>query len=168
MVPMLIVMPWGHVKSPRFVTDRAEFAANDEGVEKELLQDVIPFVESHYRAAKSADKRAIGGLSMGGGQAIKTGLSHLDTFHWIGAFSSGTPEGDLDAMFPGIKEKTAKSLRHLWVGVGKNDFLLQRNEQFHAWLTGKGVPHAWMLSDGGHEWPVWRKYLGTWLPLLFK
>ncbi len=166
--PMLIVMPWGHVKSPRLVTDRAEFAANDEGVEKELLQDIIPFVESHYRAARSADERAIVGLSMGGGQSLKTGLGHLDLFHWVGGFSSGTPEGDLDALFPGLPDRAAKNLRLLWVGVGKRDFLLQRNEQFHAWLQQKGVAHTWVLSEGGHEWPVWRKYLAAFLPLLFK
>jgi enterochelin esterase family protein len=168
MVPMLIVMPWGHVKSPRFVTDRSEFERNDEGVEKELLQDIIPLVEANYRTAKSADKRAIVGLSMGGGQAIKTGLSHLDTFQWVGGFSSATPEGDVDGMFPGLKEKTAKHLRHLWIGIGKKDFLLARNEQFHAWLNEKGIPHAWLVSEGGHEWPVWRKYLAVYLPLIFK
>lgn len=168
MVSMLIVMPWGHVKSPRLVTDRSELQGNDAGVEKELLQDIIPFVESNYRAAKTADTRAIVGLSMGGGQSLKTGLSHLDTFHWIGGFSSGPPEGDLEGMFPGLKEKAAKNLSLLWVGVGKKDFLLPRNEQFHAWLQQKGIPHAWTVSEDGHEWPVWRKYLAAFLALLFK
>ena len=109
MVPMLIVMPWGHVTSPRLVKDRSEMQGNDEGVEKELLQDIVPFVESTYRAAKSADKRAIVGLSMGGGQSITTGLTHLDTFHWVGGFSSATPEGDLDGMFPGLKENAGST-----------------------------------------------------------
>jgi enterochelin esterase family protein len=168
MVPMLIVMPWGHVKSPRFARDRAELAGNDEGVEKELLQDIIPFVESRYRAARSPDKRAIVGLSMGGGQSLRTGLGHPDLFRWIGAFSSGTPEGDLDALFPRLKDVAAKHLRLLWIGIGKDDFLLQRNERFHAWLQQKGITHEWTLSDGGHEWPVWRTYLGTFLPLIFK
>jgi len=166
--PMLIVMPWGHVKSPRFVKDRPALAGNDDGVEKELLQDIIPFVESHYRAAKSPDRRAIVGLSMGGGQSLKTGLTHLDLFHWIGGFSSGTPEGDLDAVFPNLKDDASKHLRLLWIGIGKEDVLLQRNEQFRAWLQQKGIAHEWTVSDGGHQWPVWRTYLGTFLPLLFK
>jgi enterochelin esterase family protein len=167
MVPMLIVMPWGHVKSPRLVRDRAEFAGNDEGVEKELLQDIIPLVEATYRAARTPDKRAIAGLSMGGGQAIKTGFAHLETFQWIGAFSSAIPE-NLDARFPDLRDRTARHMKHLWVGVGKKDFLLDPNEKFDGWLRSKGIPHAWLLSEGGHEWPVWRQYLGTYLPLLFK
>jgi enterochelin esterase family protein len=148
--------------------DRAEFARNDDGIEKELLQDIIPFIESRYRAAKSPDKRAIVGLSMGGGQSLKTGLHHVDVFHWIGGFSSGTPEGDLDALFPTLKDDAAKHLRLLWIGIGKDDFLLKRNEQFRSWLQQKGIAHEWTLSDGGHQWPVWRTYLGTFLPLLFK
>jgi enterochelin esterase-like enzyme len=168
MVPMLIVMPWGHVKSPRLVTNRSEFEGNDEGVERELLEDIIPFVESHYRAAKTADRRAIAGLSMGGGQSLTTGLGHLERFHWVGAFSSAIPDGDLAARFPNLETEAAKHLSLLWVGVGRKDFLLGPNEKFHAWLQEHHVRHGWMLSDGGHEWPVWRRYLGTFLPLLFK
>jgi enterochelin esterase family protein len=167
MVPMLIVMPWGHVKSPRLMRNRSEFENNDAGVEKELLQDIIPLVESTYRTARTPDKRAIAGLSMGGGQAIKTGFAHLDAFQWVGAFSSAIPE-DLDTRFPDLAEKTAKHMKHLWVGVGKKDFLLGPNEKFDAWLRSKGIPHGWLVSEGGHEWPVWRQYLGTYLPLLFK
>jgi enterochelin esterase family protein len=167
MVPMIIVMPWGHTISPRLVKNRSEFEGNDEGVERELLQDVIPFVEATYRAARTPDKRAIAGLSMGGGQAIKTGLAHPDTFEWIGAFSSAIPD-DLEARFPGLQARTSKHLKHLWVGVGKKDFLLDANQKFHGWLQSKDIPHAWLLSEGGHEWPVWRLYLATYLPLIFK
>jgi enterochelin esterase family protein len=166
-VPMLIVMPWGHVVSPRFAT-REQQMQNDAGVERELFEDVIPYVESHYRAATTADRRAIVGLSMGGGQSLKTGLAHLDRFHWVGGFSSAPPDGDLEKQFPDLKAQAEKHLSRLWIGVGKNDFLLQRNEAFHQWLLAKGIPHGWLLSEGGHEWPVWRAYLDTFLRLLFK
>ena len=166
--PMLIVMPWGHVISPRVARSRADMEHNDEGVERELLDDIIPFVESSYRAAKTADQRAIVGLSMGGGQSLTTGLSHLDTFHWIGGFSSAPPEGDLEKTFPNLTADAAKKLGLLWVGVGKKDFLLERNEKFNAWLTDHQIKHTWVLSEGGHEWPVWRKYLAEFLPLIFR
>jgi len=133
-----------------------------------LLEDIVPFVESSYRAATTADKRAIVGLSMGGGQSLTTGLSHLDTFDWIGGFSSAPPEGDLEKTFPNLTADAAKKLGLLWVGVGKKDFLLERNEKFNAWLTDHQIKHTWVLSEGGHEWPVWRKYLAEFLPLIFR
>jgi len=52
--------------------------------------------------------------------------------------------------------------------VGKKDFLVERNEKFNAWLTDHQIKHTWVLSEGGHEWPVWRKYLAEFLPLIFR
>ena len=57
--------------------------------EQHLLEDVIPTVEKTYRTAAGRENRAIVGLSMGGGQALTIGLSHLDLFSHVGAFSSG-------------------------------------------------------------------------------
>src|ERR1022692_3434645 len=56
----------------------------------------------------------------------------------------------------------------IWIAVGKDDFLLKRNEAFHAWLGGQGIAHTWTVSDGGHEWPVWRSYLPQFLELAFR
>jgi enterochelin esterase-like enzyme len=166
--PLLIVMPYGHFKSPRSNLPPSNVENNDEMVERELLEDIIPFVESSYRAANRADKRAIVGLSMGGGQSIKTGLSHLGLFRYVGGFSSGTPRGDLAALFPNLKAQAAANLKVFWLGVGKKDFLLSRNDQFEAWLKGQGITHTYTVSDGGHEWPVWRKYLVEFLGLAFR
>jgi enterochelin esterase family protein len=54
------------------------------------------------------------------------------------------------------------------MGIGKDDFLLKRNQAFHEWLGLKGIVHTWVLSDGGHEWPNWRAYLPQFLELTFR
>ena len=88
-VPMIIVMPNGRAQK----NDRAEgnvfatapaFAA----FEQDLLKDVIPAIESRYSVQADREHRAIAGLSMGGGQSLNFGLAHLDTFAWVGGFSS--------------------------------------------------------------------------------
>src|SRR5436305_13824631 len=56
--------------------------------ERDLLDDVIPAIESRYSARADREHRALAGLSMGGGQSLNFGLAHLDTFAWIGGFSS--------------------------------------------------------------------------------
>ena len=61
----------------------------------------------------------------------------------------------------------ATGLRLLWIAVGKDDFLRQRNEEFVAVLKDKGIRHTWQLTDGDHSWPVWRRYLTEFAPLLF-
>src|SRR5262249_35564926 len=56
--------------------------------ENDLLKDILPYIESHYAVQADAEHRALAGLSMGGGQALTIGLKHLDTFAWVGGFSS--------------------------------------------------------------------------------
>src|SRR5690625_7806780 len=56
--------------------------------EHDLLDDVIPAIESRYSVFADRDKRALAGLSMGGGQTLNFGFGNLDVFSWIGAFSS--------------------------------------------------------------------------------
>ena len=167
--PLVIVMPYGHVRSPRFGPMTPDVRQqNNDGVRRDLLEDVMPFVESTYGVSRDADRRAIVGLSMGGGQSLSTGLSRLDLFRWIGAFSAGTPQGNLDALFPDLAARTAKDLRLLWIACGRSDFLLERNDAFHAWLTERGIEHEYTLTEGGHEWPLWRRYLGEFLQAIFR
>ncbi len=88
-VPMIIVMPNGRAQK----NDRAEgnvFAAAPAfaAFEQDLLKDVIPAIESRYSVQADREHRALAGLSMGGGQSLNFGLAHLDTFAWVGGFSS--------------------------------------------------------------------------------
>jgi enterochelin esterase-like enzyme len=165
--PVIIVMPYGHVRSPRVVSRPASMPDDNQAVRRDLVEDVMPFVQTNYRAAADPERRAIVGLSMGGGQALTTGLTRLDLFRWVGGFSSATPQGDLDAQFAAL-QGNLPSLRLLWIGCGRSDFLLQRNETFHDWLARHGVEHTYRVTDGGHEWPVWRKYLAEFLEKTFK
>jgi enterochelin esterase family protein len=56
----------------------------------------------------------------------------------------------------------------LWIAIGRDDFLLQRNQAFNAWLEAKQIPFTYRLTDGGHEWTLWRQYLGDFLQQIFK
>jgi enterochelin esterase-like enzyme len=57
------------------------------GYTKILLEEVMPMVEKAYNVSKDRNQRAIAGLSMGGAEALYTGLNHLDKFAWIASFS---------------------------------------------------------------------------------
>ncbi len=88
-VPMIVVMPNGRAQK----NDRAEgnvmaSAPAFAVFEKDLLDDVIPAIESRYSVQADRQHRALAGLSMGGGQSLNFGLTHLDTFAWVGGFSS--------------------------------------------------------------------------------
>jgi enterochelin esterase family protein len=167
--PMIIVMPYGHPVPVEKRDTMPDYGArNDEAMERDLLGQIIPLVEHDYRADTHAAKRAIVGLSMGGGQSLHIGLRHPELFRWVGAFSAGAPENDLDSTFATVVGDPASRPRLLWMGIGRDDFLFKRNVAFHEWLGRKGIAHTWVVSDGGHEWPNWRAYLPQFLELIFR
>ncbi len=171
-VPAIIVMTNGHPVPIPTGPRPTDYSANNlAAMEQELINEVMPLVESAYPVKQDAAGRAIVGLSMGGGHSLNIGLKHGDLFGWIGGFSSSAPTANLDHTFRALVDASAKKSgepRLLWIAIGEDDFLLEQNKTFVGWLTEKNIRHTWLLTPGGHEWPVWRRYLGEFLPLLFK
>jgi enterochelin esterase-like enzyme len=139
------------------------FGSNDT-FEADLLKDIIPYIESHYPAKPDRESRAIAGLSMGGGQALGIGLKQLDTFAWVGGFSSAL-FGRRDLVSD--PADATRKLRLLWVSCGDKDSLMDASKTLHRSLEEKKVPHVWHVDSGGHTWPVWKNDLYLLSPRLF-
>ena len=168
--PMLVVMPNGH-PVPWGSRRRGLRANNTDAFRKDLLESVIPLVETLYRVRRGREHRAIAGLSMGGGQALHCAAAGPDRFAWVGAFSAAAPSPDQDPAIRALladPEGANERLALLWVAIGRNDFLLARNTSFKERLDTAGIKHTYLLTDGGHSWPVWRGYLAQLAPLLFR
>lgn len=168
--PMIIVLPNGRAMP----NDRAEgdiFAADKleafERFEADLLQDLIPFIQSHYSVLTNRANRALAGLSMGGGQSLNIGLSHTDHFAWIGGFSSAPNTKEPERLVP-HPEQLADKLSLLWISCGVDDQLKHVSDRTHAYLLQHQVPHMWYEESGGHDWPVWKNDLYHFSQLLFR
>lgn len=167
-VPMIVVMPNGRAQT----NDRAEgnvmasapaFAA----FEKDLLEDVIPAIESRYSVQADREHRALAGLSMGGGQSLNFGLTHLDIFAWVGGFSSAPNTKAPEELLP--DPKLAKErLKLLWLSCGNKDSLIRISQRLQRYLTEKEVPHVWNVDSHGHDATHWRNNLYHFAQLLFK
>ncbi len=168
-VPMLIVMPDAHAIDPEGSEWETYAPANSEAFCQELLQDVIPLIESQYNVKKNASHRALAGLSMGGHHALTGALNYSQHFSQIGAFSSATPP---EAWVADALENTAginEELKLLWGACGDKDFLFQRNEEIHAAFEKSGLQHEYLVTQNDdHSWPVWRRYLVSFVPRLFQ
>ncbi len=168
LTPMIVVMPYGHAVP--FGSPREAQAGNTALYEEYILKDVIPLIESKYRVAPGRRNRAIAGLSMGGGQALSIGFSHLDLFSAVGAFSAAVP-ADFEARFQAVladSKATNERLNLLWIGCGKQDSLFGRSQKLSESLTAKGIRHTFRDTEGAHTYTVWRQYLGEFAPLLFR
>lgn len=145
-----------------------------EALEKELLNDVIPLVESRFHVSSRRDDRAIAGLSMGGGQAFVMGLRNLDRFAWIGEYSAGllsAADFNIDQTLPGVLKNPAEvnaQLHLLWLGCGDLDPRYNGYRNLVDLLRERGLEVAPHDAAGGHEWKVWRHELHDFLQVLFK
>jgi enterochelin esterase-like enzyme len=169
-VPLVIVMPYGHGVSPEQARG-GRFGDNNDRFMTDLERDVMPMIEKTYRVASTPERRAVSGLSMGGGQTLTLALRRQDLFRWAAAFSSAIPDGDLKAFFAKAASDAAAfnaQQKLLWIGIGKSDFLFERNQGFDKWLTDTGLEHEYLVTDGGHTWLVWRDYLEKVLARLFR
>jgi len=166
--PMLIVMPDAHPVDPenRNYDDYRE--GNTQAFAKELIADVIPFIEQNYTVQKKASGRAFAGLSMGGGHAFTLAFQHNDMFSHIGCFSSSTPTAEYIETHGNVK-KMNRNLTVFWVACGDQDFLFERNQEAHAIMNSQGIRHEYVITAGDdHSWPVWRRYLIEFAPMLFQ
>jgi enterochelin esterase-like enzyme len=136
--------------------------------EKELVSDLIPFIEKRYSVNSSREQRALAGLSMGGGQSLNFGLANLNTFAWVGGFSSAPNTSQPAQLVPDPAAAT-KQLKLLWVSCGDQDSLFNISQGVHTYLAERNVPHVWHIDVGGaHTFPVWKNDLYHFSTLLFR
>ncbi len=143
----------------------------------------MPLIQKRYRVLTGPDNTAIAGLSMGGAQALRTGLAHLDTFHYVVALSAAVGVGgarggaatgappDLTAQYPALMADIPganKKLKLFSMYCGTDDSLvIAGNKALSSALLAKGVKLNYIETAGGHWFIVWRRNLRDFAPLLF-
>ncbi len=167
-VPMILVMPNGRAQKddragPNAMATAPAFAA----FERDLLDDVIPTIESRYSVQTDREHRAIAGLSMGGGQALNFGLGHLDTFAFVGGFSSAPNTKPPSQLMPD-PAAASRQLKLLWLSCGNKDGLIRISQGVHAYLKEHNVPHVWHVDTNAHDPTHWRNNLWLFAQRLFK
>jgi enterochelin esterase-like enzyme len=142
-------MPFGYG-----VTPGGPQAENTAKLGKDLVEDVIPYIEANYRAGADRNRRAIVCLSMGGGQALSIGLNNLDLFSHIAGFSSGLGNAlnfpKTYASLIGQPETANRKIRMLWVGCGAEDGAFAASKAFSEFLTKHNIKHRFKESGGAH------------------
>ncbi|SHJ57166.1 Enterochelin esterase [Reichenbachiella agariperforans] len=167
--PMIVILPNGRaMKDDRAVGnifDSLKVQAFST-FEKDLLNDLNPYVQKNYKVYKDREHRAVAGLSMGGGQSLNFGLGNIDQFAWVGGFSSAPNTKAPSELLP--EPEKAKSLNLLWVSCGDADGLMPFSKRTSDYLNKHKVPHIFYIEPGGHDFKVWKNDLYKFSQLLFK
>ncbi len=165
---MIVVMPNGRAqKDDRATGNVFAAAAAFATFEQDLLTDVIPAIESRYSVQADREHRALAGLSMGGGQSLNFGLGHLDTFAWVGGFSSAPNTRPPAQLVPDAAQAKEK-LKLLWLSCGKRDGLIRISQGVHAYLKSKDVPHIWHVDGNSHDPTHWKNALYLFAQRIFR
>src|SRR5579875_1975716 len=118
------------------------------GWQSYIIDDLIPYVDSHYRTVASRSGRAIAGLSMGGYGAMLLGLKYHQMFAAAASLS-----GALASAEPAFE------MPQLYLSVGSSDPLLNENREFVRILAQLKIPYRYCEVPGKHGWPVWDRQI---------
>lgn len=157
-----------------------------------FFEEFMPAIESKYRAGGSKEKRAVAGLSMGGGGATGYAQHHPELFASAYAMSAlmDIPEFDwgnaqADDKFVKLTrsvmenscvryvaeatdaQKDALRTVRWYIDCGDDDFLLECNMDFYREMRRARIPAEMRMRDGGHSWDYWHSALYTALPFAF-
>jgi enterochelin esterase family protein len=167
--PMIVVMPFGHTPD----RPNGNILANTDFGD-DLIKDLIPYVDAHFRTLADPHERAMAGLSMGGSHTLRFGLTHPELFDYIGIFSMGlglqgnNDLGAYETANDAALKKAAADLDLVYYAMGKDDFLYDTVAPTRAMLDRYGIRHVYNESGGGHTWINWRRYLADFAPRLFR
>ena len=141
-----------------------------------ITQELVSYIDNHYRTIADPKFRAITGLSMGGHGAMSLGLKHPDIYWQCGSMSGG-----LDIVpFPGkwkikerlgvydenqeswkahsvqgIVENLESTDQRIIFDCGVKDFMYEVNEALHKTLVEKKIDHDYISRPGNHSWKYW-------------
>lgn len=158
--PMIIVMPYGNVRPspmPNFTRD--------------VMDDIIPFVESNYAVIADSKSRAIAGFSVGGGQTLNIGLMNVDKFSYICSYAPFTATEEFQKNFTNWTPDAAKinkQLKLFTISVGTGDFLYEPVKKNIAYFEEKKIRVKPYIVSGGHTWMNCKLFLSTTLQELFR
>ena len=167
---MIVVLPNGRALPDDRVPENPfapEQVAGFAKFERDLLDHLIPAIEAKYSTYTDRERRALAGLSMGGGQALNFGLGHLDTFAWIGAFSAAPNTKPPQELVPDPAAARAQ-IKLLYLSCGNKDGLISFSQRTHRYLKEHDVPHLWNVDDHGHDGDTWGSNLHHFAQRIFR
>jgi putative tributyrin esterase len=188
-LPLIVVMPDA---GNSWYVDSATLA--QDKFEQYIVHDLVEEIDKHWRTVRSADGRAIAGLSMGGYGAIKAALKHPRMYMLAaslsGAFNAASPEladtradlrpslgeafgaghsqtreqNDLYALANAVD---AKAMPYFYIDCGNRDAtFLEPNRKLAAILSAQGFAYEYHEYPGEHSWQYWDERLPAVLDLV--
>ncbi|GGH31298.1 alpha/beta hydrolase [Paenibacillus segetis] len=158
-------------------------SAVDEGnYEDYIMDEIVPYVDTHYSTEASRAGRYVGGFSMGGYAALYLGFTHSDLFSKVGGHSAAIwdytaqdyftdqrdwlyPTEELRNLRDPFRLAVNNNLEHVqvYLDAGESDGLAVVDEKLYTLLKNEGIPVAWHSNPGGHSTSYWMTHFEDYL-----
>ena len=145
--PLIIVMPW----------ERTGI-----NLENAVVDILVPIIDQSYPTERSPKGRAVGGISRGGGLALRIGLRHSEVFGAIGLHSPANLYSP-PYIVRWIEQIPEGSIPRLWIDIGESDSLIKSVDDLLALLDEYGMSYTSQMSPGDHSQAYWSTQLDTYL-----
>ena len=107
---------------------------------------------------------------MGGGQTAAIAFANPKLFRYVAIMSAGSNNAEQN--YPDFfknADAANKQFKLLWIGVGKDDALvIAGSKALTEALSRNKIKHTFRVTEGRHEWVVWRHHLREVAPQLFR
>ena len=146
-----------------FPDDRYWNASPGAGFGDRLVLDIIPYMDKTYRAIADREHRSLGGLSRGGGWAVKLGFEHPELFGSLGLHSPAVFKDNapyVERILKGIPEELRP---HLWLDVGDAARELVSIWAFEESLIRTDYFHEYHFYSGDHSEEYWIRHVEEYL-----
>ena len=157
--PMIIVMPYANVR-PKPMSDFT----------KDVMNDIIPFVEANYPVLKDSKHRAVAGFSVGGGQTLNIGFTNTDKFAYVCSYAPYTATEEFKKNFSDWSPDATlinNRLKLFTISIGTEDFLYESVKGNIKMFKDKNINLQTLIVSGGHTWMNCKLYLTNTLQQLF-
>ena len=143
--------------------EKAVFYPGD--FDRELTQDCIGYVDSHFRTVPDRRRRAVAGLSLGSAQALLAASNHQELFGDLGIFS-GVRTDEMERL---ISRHAEWPMEYVFLGCGEGETeLARKQEEYTKQCELAGIPVGHRTYTGYHEWHVWRECLRDFVQQIFR
>ena len=125
-----------------------------------MVDELVPFIDSHYLTKADKWNRAMAGLSMGGMETKLITLRRPEVFGYWGLLSGGqySPE----------EIKDPKQVRVIFESCGSKERPDGIRQSVEALKAAGFNAHGFISEGTAHEFLTWRRSLREMAPLLFK
>jgi enterochelin esterase-like enzyme len=127
-----------------------------------LLDELIPYIDAHFRTKSNRDNRAMAGLSMGGFETHSITLAKPEVFGYWGLLSGGN--------YTAAELEGKMKPKFIFISYGSKETRgAEALPKVEADLKAAGYKVATYVSPGtAHEFQTWRRSLYEMAPMMFK